>query len=60
MIKEQLKTAKNELAIIEEKHQKDLNERIFISVSPDVEKHMAYCARVSNPNNQDNENYAGC
>ena len=26
---------------------------------PDAEKHMAYCARVSNPNNQDNENYAG-
>ena len=41
------------------KHQKDLNERIIISVSPDAEKHMAYCARVSNPNNQDNENYAG-
>ena len=31
----------------------------LISVSPDAEKHMAYCARVSNPNNQDNENYAG-
>ena len=31
----------------------------IISVSPDAEKHMAYCARVSNPNNQDNENYAG-
>jgi len=31
----------------------------LISVSPDSEKHMAYCARVSNPNNQDNENYAG-
>ena len=24
----------------------------LISVSPDAEKHMAYCARVSNPNNQ--------
>jgi len=31
----------------------------LISVSPDAEKHMAYCARVSNPNNQDNEKYAG-
>ena len=31
----------------------------LVSVSPDSEKHMAYCARVSNPNNQDNENYAG-
>jgi len=31
----------------------------LVSVSPDAEKHMAYCARVSNPNNQDNKNYAG-
>ena len=31
----------------------------LISVSADSEKHMAYCARVSNPNNQENENYAG-
>jgi len=31
----------------------------LISVSPDAEQHMAYCARVSNPNNQSNENYAG-
>ena len=31
----------------------------LISVSPDSEKHMAYCARVSNPNNQENDNYAG-
>ena len=31
----------------------------LVSVSPDAERHMAYCARVSNPNNQDNENYAG-
>lgn len=30
----------------------------LISITPDAEKHMAYCARVSNPNNQDNENYA--
>ena len=31
----------------------------LVSISPDAEKHMAYCARVSNPNNQDNDNYAG-
>ena len=31
----------------------------LVSVSPDAEKHMAYCARVSNPNNHDNDNYAG-
>lgn len=28
----------------------------LISVTPDAEKTIAYCARVSNPNNQDNEN----
>ena len=31
----------------------------LVSVSPDAEQHMAYCARVSNPSNQNNENYAG-
>jgi thymidylate synthase (FAD) len=30
----------------------------FVSITPDAEKQMAYCARVSNPNNQDNENYS--
>jgi len=30
----------------------------LISVTPDAEKVMSYCARVSNPNNQDNENYS--
>lgn len=30
----------------------------LISVTPDAEKLMAYCARVSNPKNQENENYA--
>lgn len=30
----------------------------LISVTPDAEKLMAYCARVSNPNNQENPNYA--
>ena len=31
----------------------------LISFTPDAEKQIAYCARVSNPSNQDNENYAG-
>lgn len=31
----------------------------LISVSPDAEKNIAYCARVSNPNNQSSENIAG-
>lgn len=26
----------------------------LISITPDAEKHIAYCARVSNPNNQEN------
>ena len=30
----------------------------LISVTPDAEKTIAYCARVSNPNNQDQDNYA--
>lgn len=30
----------------------------LVSITPDAEKLMAYCARVSNPNNQNNENYA--
>lgn len=30
----------------------------LVSVTPDAEKLMAYCARVSNPKGQDNENYA--
>ena len=30
----------------------------LISVTPDAEKNIAYCARVSNPNNQDSDNYA--
>jgi thymidylate synthase (FAD) len=30
----------------------------LISVTPDAEKLMAYCARVSNPKGQDNDNYA--
>ena len=31
----------------------------LISVTPDAEKTMAYIARVSNPDNQDNEKFAG-
>ena len=30
----------------------------FVSVTPDAEKTMAYVARVSNPENQTNENYS--
>lgn len=30
----------------------------LVSVTPDAEKIIAYCARVSNPNNQNNENYS--
>ena len=35
---------------------KDIN---LVSVTPDAEQHMAYVARVSNPKNQDNDNFAG-
>ena len=31
----------------------------FVSITPDAEQMMAYIARVSNPSNQDNENYSG-
>jgi thymidylate synthase (FAD) len=30
----------------------------LVSVTPEAEKVMSYCARVSNPSNQDNENYS--
>jgi thymidylate synthase (FAD) len=30
----------------------------LVSITPDAEKLMAYCARVSNPKGQDSENYA--
>lgn len=34
-----------------------MSERVkLISITPDAEKNIAYCARVSNPNNQDCEN----
>jgi len=35
-----------------------MSEVKLISVTPDAEQLMSYCARVSNPNNQDNQNYA--
>ena len=35
-----------------------MNTAKLISITPDAEKTMAYVARVSNPSNQDNENYA--
>jgi len=31
----------------------------LVSVSPDAEKHIAYCARVSNPSNQGNDSFDG-
>ena len=31
----------------------------LVSVTSDAEKHIAFCARVSNPNNQDNEKFSG-
>lgn len=31
----------------------------FLSATPDAEKHMAYCARVSNPNNQSSDSFSG-
>jgi len=31
----------------------------LISITPDAEKTMAYIARVSNPSNQNNDNYSG-
>ena len=36
-----------------------MNQAKLISVTPDAEQHMAYCARVSNPANQDNEKFSG-
>jgi thymidylate synthase (FAD) len=30
----------------------------LVSITPDAEKTMAYCARVSNPNNQGSDNYS--
>jgi len=35
-----------------------MNSVKFISITPDAEKLMSYCARVSNPKGQDNDNYS--
>lgn len=36
-----------------------MNRVNVVWITPDAEKHIAYCARVSNPSNQDNDNYKG-
>ena len=36
-----------------------MNNAKLISVTPDAEEHIAYCARVSNPGNQESEKYSG-
>ena len=41
------------------KELKKVNDVKLISVTPDAEKHIAYCARVSNPQNQENEKFSG-
>ncbi len=39
---------------------KGMNQEVkLVSVTPNAEKHMAYCARVSNPKNQENESFEG-
>ena len=36
------------------------NDKVYlVNASPDAEKNIAYCARVSNPNNQDSNSIAG-
>jgi len=36
-----------------------MNNVKLVSVTPDAEKHIAYCARVSNPSNQGNDSFEG-
>ena len=36
-----------------------MNSVKLVSVTPDAEKHIAYCARVSNPSNQGNDSFEG-
>lgn len=36
-----------------------MNSVTLVSASPDAEKHIAYCARVSNPSNQGNDSFDG-
>ncbi len=40
------------------KKQKMTNKSKLVSITPDAERTIAYCARVSNPSNQENENYS--
>jgi thymidylate synthase (FAD) len=35
-----------------------MNTANFVTITPNAEKLISYCARVSNPNNQENENYS--
>ena len=46
-------------AILGRKGEQMNNEKVrLVSITPDAEKNIAYCARVSNPDNQDNPNSA--
>jgi thymidylate synthase (FAD) len=36
-----------------------MNNVSLVSATPDAEKHIAYCARVSNPSNQGNDSFEG-
>ena len=36
-----------------------MNNVTLVSVTPDAEKHIGYCARVSNPSNQGNDSFDG-
>ena len=36
-----------------------MNKVSLVSATPDAEKHIAYCARVSNPSNQGNDSFEG-
>jgi len=38
--------------------QREVHTASFVNITPDAEKQMAYCARVSNPNNQGNHETA--
>ena len=59
-MKQTLRLAEEEMAEIEAKSVKRIQMNVeLISITPDAEKTMAHIARVSNPSNQDNPNYAG-
>ena len=38
--------------------QREVHTAKFVNITPDAERHMAYCARVSNPSNQNNHETA--